>query len=349
VVRRHTKAGTIERMTNATDVEPNYPAERQSGDPAVVMAELAARQHGVVAGAQLAELGLGRHYIARQVERGRLHAVHRAVYAVGHPRITREGAWMAAVLAGGEGAALGIRSGGALWTIRARSARDIDVLTPRQRRSRLGLRLHHVPLRPDEITVHRAIPVTTPARTLLDLAAILDPHTLARAVERAEALRLTSPTSLAALVARYPRRAGVAALKAILASGSIAGATLTRSELEDRFLTLIDAENLPRPLVNAPRGTNELDFTWRTQRLVVEVDGFETHGTRAAFERDRARDRALLAAGWRVARITWRQLHDEPEQIANELRALLRSATTAAPAPPPGPRTRAPRSRRAAR
>ena len=165
--------------------------------------------------------------------------------------------------------------------------------------------------------------VTDPARTLLDLAGVLTAHHLARAVERAEGLRLASPTSLDALVARHPRRAGVPKLKRILASGTVAGATLTRSELEDRLLTLLDAENLPRPLVNAPRGPNELDFTWRTERLVVEVDGYETHGTRAAFERDRARDRALQVAGWRVVRVTWRQLHDDPKQIATELRALL--------------------------
>jgi hypothetical protein len=180
-----------------------------------------------------------------------------------------------------------------------------------------------VPLAADEVTTHRGIAVTTAARTLLDLAAVLDEHNLARVAERAEALRLASPTSLADLVARYPRRPGVPNVKRLLEQGRIVETT-TRSELERRFLTLLDAEGLPRPLVNEPiDATKHPDFRWTDQRLVVELDGFETHGTRAAFERDRARDRALTAAGWRVARITKRQLDDAPAEIATELRVLL--------------------------
>jgi len=302
--------------------------ERQ---PDLLIATIAERQHGVVSRRQLRTLGIRDDIVDNRIERARLHPLHRGVFAVGHRRLTREGAWMAAVLAGGDRAALGIRDGGALWAIRAGNARDIDVLTPRQRRSRPGLRMHHVTLRPDEVTVHRGIPVTTPARTLLDLAAALSAHDLARAVERAEALRLTSPTSLAVLVARYPRRAGVPALRRLLDSHRIANA-ITRSELEDRFLALLDAESLPRPLVDAPLAlparTIEPDLTWRAERLVVELDGYETHSTRDAFERDRARDRALQAAGWRVARITWRQLRDHPNEIAAQLRALLDPSPT---------------------
>jgi very-short-patch-repair endonuclease len=174
----------------------------------------------------------------------------------------------------------------------------------------------------DEVTVHDAIPVTTPARTLLDLAAILDEHRLARAAERAEALRLTSPTSLADLTARYPRRPGVPNIQRLLDEGRIVETT-TRSGIERRFLTLLDAESLPRPLVNKPLGEITPDFRWTNERLVVELDGFETHGTRAAFERDRARDRGLTVAGWRVARVTKRQLDNAPEELAAELRALL--------------------------
>lgn len=156
----------------------------------------------------------------------------------------------------------------------------------------------------------------------LDLAALLDEHRLARAAERAEALRLASPTSLADLVGRYPRRTGVAALRKLVEADRVA-ATRTRSQFERRFLTLLDAEGLPRPLVNERIDTIEADFTWITERLIVELDGFETHGTRAAFERDRARDRALQAAGWRVVRVTWRQLHAAPNEIVAALRALL--------------------------
>jgi very-short-patch-repair endonuclease len=229
---------------------------------------------------------------------------------------------MAGVLAGGDGTVLSHRTAAALWGIRDTSRRDIEITTPGRRRTRAGLVVHEATVPRDEQTWHDGIPVTTPARTLLDLAALLDEHQLARAAERAEALRLGSPTSLADLVARYPRRPGVPTLRKLVEADRVA-ATRTRSELERRFLTLLDAEGLPRPLVNERIDTMEPDFVWTTERLVVELDGFETHGTRAAFERDRARDRALMAAGWRVARITKRQLDDAPSELAAELQALL--------------------------
>jgi len=199
--------------------------------------------------------------------------------------------------------------------------------------------VHRAKLPADEVTTEDGIPVTTPARTLLDLAAVLDEHRLARAAERAEALRLTSPTSLEELAARYRKRPGTPNLKRLIEEQRIVPTT-TRSDLERRFLTFLDAHELPRPLVNEsldPQTTP--DFRWTHERLVVELDGFETHGTRAAFERDRARDLQLTAQGWRVVRITKRQLANRPDEIAAELDAILRSATTAAPAPPRDPRT----------
>jgi REase_MTES_1575 len=255
---------------------------------------------------------------------------------------------MAAVLAGGEGVVLRCRSAGALWRLRDGDPRDVEVHSPKHLRPRRGLKIRRGPLPPDEIDEHEGIPVTTPARTLLDLAAVLNEHQLARACERAEALRLGSPTSLEELVDRYPRRPGTPNLSRLIEEGRIVPTT-TRSHLERRFLTFLDANALPRPLVNARTDPYTPDFRWTDERLIVELDGFETHGTRAAFERDRARDRQLTAQGWRVVRVTKRQLDGEPQQIAEELRALLRSATTAAPAPPRDPRTGARRSRRAGR
>src|SRR5206468_4058016 len=148
------------------------------------------------------------------------------------------------------------------------------------------------------------IPVTTVARTLLDLAAILPRPQLERAIERAEALRLSDTVPLDALLKRHPGRRGTAALREILEKG--APPALTRSELEERFLTFLDAHGLPRPEVNVdlhlPDRWIQPDFLWRDQRLIVELDGRETHGTRAAFEHDRERDRILQAHGWRVIR-----------------------------------------------
>jgi hypothetical protein len=178
----------------------------------------------------------------------------------------------------------------------------------------------------DEITTVRAIPVTTVPRTLLDLAGVVGRRHVERAVHEAEVRRLTDPLSLDDLVARHPGRRGIAMIRAILAAGRI-GATVTRSELEDRFLAFLDRFCLPRPQVNESLrvrdGWIEGDCVWHTQRLIAELDGRATHATDRAFERDRARDRALNAAGWRVVRITWRQLHDEADALAADLRILL--------------------------
>jgi predicted transcriptional regulator of viral defense system len=335
-------------MHGAPHVVPDMDGQRAARPIDAEIAGLATRQHGVVGRSQLVALGLSLDAIDHRVEQRRLLRLHRGVYAVGHRRLARAGAWMAAVLAAGQGAVISHRSAGALWGIREWRGQDVEVTVPRRRRTRAGLVVHEAQLPTDETTTHDGIPVTTPARTLLDLAALLDEHQLARAAERAEALRLASPTSLADLVRRYPRRAGTPNLRRLVEEQRIVP-TDTRSALERRFLTFLDANDLPRPLVNERHDAITPDFRWTTERLVVEVDGFETHGTRQAFERDRARDRRLLAEGWRVARVTQRQLDDDPSRLAGELRALLRSATTAAPGPRPGPRTPAPRSRPAGR
>jgi predicted transcriptional regulator of viral defense system len=334
-------------MRDAREVVPVIDGEHRARRSDAAIAELAGRQHGVVARRQLVALGLSRDAIDHRVERHRLHPLHRGVYAVGHRAVTGDGRWMAAVLAAGVDAVLSHRSAAALWGIRNSRSAKIDVTAPRERR-RPGVTVWRANLPSDEVTVHDGIPVTTPARTLLDLAALVDEHRLARAAERAEALRLTSPTSLADLVDRYPRRKGTPNLKRLIEEHRIVPTT-TANDLERRFLTFLDANALPRPLVNETLDPFTPDFRWTDERLIVELDGFETHGTRAAFERDRARDRQLTAEGWRVARITRRQLDDAPNEFADELRALLRSATTAVPAPPRDPRTPAPRSRPAGR
>ena len=288
------------------------------------MAELARRQHGVVARSQLAGIGLGRGAISLRIARGRLHEVHRGVYAVGHLILTDEGRWMAAVLAGGPGAVLSHTSAAAHWGVRPSQTAVVDVTTDQQR-SRPGLRFHCSALLTDEVTVRDGIPVTTVPRTLFDLAAVVSPGQLNRAVNEAQVLRLWDSLSLEDLHNRHPRRPGAAALKEILATQD--GARITRSELEDRFIAFLDSEGLPRPATNVPMQLGgawiEVDCVWREQRLIVELDGHATHGTRSAFETDRARDRALVAAGWRVIRITWHQLQDEPDALTRDLRASL--------------------------
>ena len=209
--------------------------------------ELARRQHGVVSRRQLLELGVGPDAIDFRLQRGRLQPLHRAVYAAGHDALTREGRWMAAVLASGGGAVLSHRSAAALSGIATLAG--IDVTVPKQRRPAAGIELHVTPLPPDEITQGHGIPVTTISRTLFDLATVLRPRQLERAMNEAASRRLLDSLSLADLLSRYPRRPGTPAVRALLAAREV-GATVTRSELEVSFLEFIGERGLPRPQTN---------------------------------------------------------------------------------------------------
>jgi hypothetical protein len=233
---------------------------------------------------------------------------------------------MAAVLTA-PGSALSHRSAGVLWAIWRREWRAVEITVPANRRGCAGVCVSRAKPAPDELTVLHGISVTTPARTLLDLAAVLKPHELERAANEAEIRRLTSPTSLDVLVARYPRRPGTPAIKRLLASRAI-GRNVTTEEFEHRFLAFLDAQRIPRPRTNREIGLRDgtwikPDCHWPAANLIVELDGGATHHTRAAFESDRARDRRAVASGHRVVRVTWRQLHEDPAALAAELRTLL--------------------------
>lgn len=283
-----------------------------------MIAGVAERQHGVIALRQLAALGAGRGAINHRVWSGRLRPIYRGVYGVGHRVLSREGHWMAAVLATGTGAVLSHRSAAALWELRPTARARVEITTRRALHARSGIQPHRAVLAPDEITTTRGIPTTTPARTLLDLAAVLPEQAVRRAVNEAEVLRLADATALHDLKARHPRHRGISKLHE---DHHIPA--LTRSELEARFITFLDEAVLPRPIVNTLIEGMEVDFAWPAHSLIAELDGFAFHATRRAFEQDRARDRRLQARGWRVVRITWRQLHVEPQQLAGELAVLL--------------------------
>lgn len=298
-------------MCAETDIRPGMRARSRSRE----IAALADRQHGFAARRQLLAMGVGRRAIGHAIETGRLHVWHRGVYAVGHRAVKREGRWMAAVLAVGPGAVLSHRTAAALWGIGPGARAAIEVTVDRKVKSREGIEVHQARLARDEVTAVDGIPVTSAARTLVDLATVLSPRGLTAAVKQAEILRLPFPD-----LERYAGRRGVAQLRGWREPAP------TRSELERRFLAFLAAEGLPPPLVNAPAHGVEPDIRWPQARLIVELDGFETHGTRAAFEDDRARDRRLLIAGWRVVRVTWRQLHRQPRALAEDLRALVYTA-----------------------
>jgi hypothetical protein len=310
-------------VRNARSIEPPIRGETRHASSDATIAALADAQYGVVSRAQLQDHGVDRHAIAHRLQRRRLRTVHRGVYAVGHRVLTAEGRWMAATIAGGPCAVLSHRAAASLWLLKPSSQLEVTVPTQRHRP---GIRIHRSVLGVDETTWERGIPTTTVPRTLLDLATVLPSSQLERAINEAEVQRLTDPLSLPDLLDRYPRRPGTPAIRAILTRLE-SGMQIAHSELEDRFLTFVAEWRLPPPEVNVwlqIRGVwLECDCIWRSERLVVELDGRATHGTAAAFERDRARDRALNAAGWRTVRITWHQLQSDAPVLAEDLRAVL--------------------------
>jgi hypothetical protein len=265
----------------------NAPSDR-------AIAALAARQHGIVTTAQLAGAGIGRRAIARRAERGWLIPRFRGVYQVG-PVAARFAPEMAAVLACGDGAALSHHSAAAIWGFGRRDD-VVHVSVTRDVRSRNGVRVHRTLSL--NAAVHNGLPLTTPARTLKDLARTLTPDELERAQEQAHILGLVIPDE-----ERFPE--------------------FTRSEGERRLKALCKAAGLPLPQMNARVAGWEVDAFWPAQRLVVEVDGWRYHGSRWAFERDRRKDAALQAAGYRVVRITWRRLMHEPYSVSAQLGAPL--------------------------
>jgi very-short-patch-repair endonuclease len=290
------------------------------------LARLAAQQHGVVELRQLYSLGFSDTQVRKRVEARWLHPLHRGVFAVGRPTLSREGRWMAAVLAGGEGAVLSHQAAGELWALRReRGDSAVDVAIPRRRgsRRRHGLRVHRLPtLLTHECTVHRRIPVTTPARTLLDLATQLPRRELERVVDEAERLSLCTEKALAEIVETHAGRPGAGQLRSLLIE-HIAGSTATRNKFEELFLALCRRHHLPQPAVNVPLLDFVVDFLWAEQNLVVEVDGRATHGTRRAFQSDRDRDGRLAVAGYRVLRFTWWDVTRRPAVVADRVRRLL--------------------------
>lgn len=287
---------------------------------------LAEAQHGLVARRQLLELGLSSARIGRWVYRRRLVPVVRGVYALGHRPRTDLARWRAATLARGPHAVLGGISAGALWQLGVGDRGLSTVLVPGDggRGKIPGQRLvRALDLPPGEVTVHRGVPATTLARTLVDLGAQVSAGRLRRAVEIADRLELFDRRQVVPILARRSGRPGVAALAGLLDDAARHGLPQTRSVLEAEFIEFCLCHRLPRPQVNRHDGSQEVDFRWPDHVVVVETDGWEFHRTRATFESDALRTQRLAAEGWLVVRVTWRQLHDDPAGVAERLRRLF--------------------------
>ena len=278
-----------------------------------VLAWFGGRQHGVAARAQLLDAGVGSDVIDRRLRSGALHLLHRGVYAVGHTDLPRFGRETAALLFCGPGSVLSHLSAAVVVEIARVDGGPIHVTTNgRNRRGTAGIVVHRGTA---ESVVRHGLPVTTPTRTLLDLAAIDHPR-LEEAVNEALVQRLIHPSRV--LDDAVGRR-GANRLRDILATGPAP----TRSETERSLLRLVSRAGLPRPETNVRLHGCEVDALWRPHKLVLEVDAYGTHGSRTAFERDRARDQRHAAAGYRVMRVTWRQLTDRPEAVVAHLARAL--------------------------
>jgi very-short-patch-repair endonuclease len=299
------------------------------------LAELATRQYGVVSLGQLKALGLGARAVQQRSARGRLHRVHRGVYAVGHRVLSADGHRIAAVLGCGPGAVLSHRSAAAAWGIRPTDRERIEVSARGQtgRRGPAEVELHRPRALGDpDVTTLRGIPITTVARTLVDLAAVLQPHQLERAVHQAEVLRLLDVRAVREATARAGNRKGTRHLDSFL---SVPSPGPTRSVAEERFLQLVTEGGLPTPRLNAYVEAGgkliQVDALWPNERVVVEIDGAAAHATRQAFEDDRRRDAALAAAGYVVVRLTWTRMTTEASAVQAQLHSLIaRRAGTAA-------------------
>jgi very-short-patch-repair endonuclease len=294
-----------------------------SGSMDSAIAELANRQRGLVSRTQLLDVGLTRNAIDARLRSGRLHPIYRGVYLVGHAVPLPGARELGAILACGRGAVISHRTAAALWRLLPNRDREVHVTVPgRDCRRSDGIRIHRVAaLDRRDVRKLSGIPITSPARTILDIAGSVSTRELEQAVAEAEARRLVRRSELRSLVARVGPRRGVAPLRSLLGTG--ARPALTRSEAEERLLTLIKAAELPLPETNVLVAGHEVDFLWREAKLVVEVDGFQFHGSRTAFERDRERDAAIAGLGYRVVRVTWRRIVDRPGAVVAAIAAAL--------------------------
>lgn len=289
------------------------------------VARIASAQHGVVSRPQLLAAGLRPRSIHHRLATGRLHSLHRGVYAVGHRALTREGTWLAAALACGDGAVISHLDAAELWgLVRSHGRGPVHVTVPTRagRARRDGIRVHRVPLAAGDVMRRRSVEVTTVARTLVDVAALLDGRPLERALDEAHYLGLLDSSVLAVTLDRNAGRAGARRLGAVLA-GHEPGSTRTRSELEERFLALCSAHRLPRPRVNVVVDGLEVDFLWAASRVIVETDGYAAHNGLGAFERDHERDLRLRAARYEVLRFTWRQVTTRGRWVAESVADAL--------------------------
>jgi Transcriptional regulator, AbiEi antitoxin len=283
------------------------------------LARIALSQHGVVTRTQLLEAGVSAAGIQRRVRKGTLLHVHRGVYRVGHRAPSLEARYLAAVLAGGDGALLSGRAAGHLLYL-LKGAPPAPEVTTSTERSIAGVKTHRSRvIDRRDATVFRGVPVTTVPRTLVDLAAVLESDDLARACHQAGVLYRATPAQVDAVLARRPKSRGAVKLRAVL-RGDV---PVMLSELERRFRRVLTGDGLPLPVTNRPAGGRHVDCRWPAHRLTVELDSYRYHHSRYAWEQDRRREREARARGDEFRRYTYGDVVEDPGLMLNELRQLL--------------------------
>lgn len=285
--------------------------------------KLAERQHGVLTRKQLLALGMHSQAIQHRVARGRLHSTQwRGVYALGRPQLSRHGVWMAAVLGAGPGAVLSHRTAAQLWEIGATQPGEIEISVPISRRPRLrGVVVHRrTRLAADDTTTRHRVPVTSPTRTLIDLATCVTPEALEVAVNDADKLNLVRADALRAALYLYRGEPGAAVLRDLLDRHTF---VLTDSQLERRFLRIVRRAGLPKPLTQHRLDGFRVDFYWPELELVVETDGLRYHRTAAQQTADRRRDQAHIAAGRTALRFSHAQIAFGPREVESTLMRVV--------------------------
>jgi|GEM_PF-262061 len=286
-------------------------------------ARLAARQKGVVSRAQLLAAGSSRHEIDWLLERGFLHPLHRGVYAVGHPVLPQHGREQAALLSCGARSFLCGPSALHLWGVLGEPPGQVHVsAVGRHCRPRSGIRLHRIAvIDPRDTRTRRGLPVSSPARALIEYAASAPPQGLEEAVAEARVMRLVRSGELEAALQRAGRTRGAAEMRAFLADEG--GPEITRSHAERRFRRYLREARLPEPIANQALAGYAVDFLWPEERVVLEIDGFAFHAHRRAFERDRRKDQRLADAGYHVIRVSWNQFTREPLALIAHIARIL--------------------------
>jgi Protein of unknown function (DUF559) len=301
------------------------------------VARVAERQHGLVSRQQLRDLGMTEAGIANAIARDRMYRIFREAFAVGHTRVGKRGRLLAAVLSCGPGSVVSHGSAAFLLGLWEFEPAEVDVIAPIQMGRKIGgIRRRFVPApSAKESKRHDGVPTTTPPRTIVDLAGIVQARSLSRTIEQAAVLGMLDIPEIDRILAG-PRRRGSPLLREMLEDWRrYKGETRLRSIMEAKLLPLLTRLNLPIPGCNEKLTldgeTFEIDFLWRERRLAIETDGRQFHDNPNALLRDSNRNRALAKAGYSVLRLSWEDLRDRSEATMAEIAHILISPNSTAP------------------